>query len=93
MQILEGDEDVVKELYKSISMDNRHSSVAILYQGAIEQKSFGEWSMACKLLDQDSAQKLVPGFEKLDQGKTPIRMISESPNRGKRTFLRLRDTL
>jgi hypothetical protein len=93
MQILEGDEDVVKELYKTIATDQRHSSVAILYQGGIENRSFSQWSMAFKLLDQDSVKELAAGFEEYDLEKTPLSMISDSPNRGKRTFLRLRDTL
>lgn len=93
MQILEGDEDVVKGLYETISVDKRHSSVAILYQGGIENRSFSQWSMAFKLLDQDSAKELASGFEEYDLEKTPIGMISDSPNRGKKTFLRLRNTL
>ncbi len=93
MQIIEGEENIVKELYNTILRDKRHASVEILYQGAIEHRSFNQWSMAFKQLDQDSAQKLVSGFEEFDCQKSPISMIKESQNRGKKTFLRMRNTL
>lgn len=93
MQILEGEADVVKELYETITRDNRHRSVETLYQGPIEHRAFSLWSMAFKILDEDSAQRLVSGFEEYDPEKTPISMIKDSQNRGKKTFLMLRDTL
>ena len=93
MQILEGDEKVIRDLYTTISQDIRHRSVEILYQGTIEQRSFTQWTMAFKLLDQESAQELVLGLEEYDLKKTPISMIKESQNRGKKTFLRMRDML
>ncbi|WDE12987.1 BLUF domain-containing protein [Thalassomonas haliotis] len=93
MQLLEGEESIVKNLYQRILTDNRHTSVELLYQGTIENRAFGEWSMAFKLLDEKAVNALIPGYEEFDRKISPINMIKASPNRGKRTFLSLRDSL
>ena len=93
MQILEGEEEDVKALYQAISNDSRHRSVEVLYQGTIEHRSFSQWTMAFKLLDPEDVEKLLVEYEELDRGKTPINLIKGSRNRGKMTFMRLRETL
>lgn len=93
MQILEGEETDVKTLFHTISNDSRHRSVEVIYQGEINQRSFSQWTMAFELLDQNNARELVAGFEEFDCEQTPISMIKDSPNRGKKSFLWLRDRL
>jgi len=93
MQILEGDEQVVKQLYATIAKDERHTSVQVLYEGEVEKRSFTQWSMAFKVLEPASAEQLLAGFELFDREKTPQGIISDSKNRGKKTFLLLRETL
>jgi hypothetical protein len=93
MQILEGEEQTVKELYATICQDDRHTNLQVLYQGVVKQRSFSEWSMAFKMLDQTSAQQIVAGFEAFDDEVMPQNVISSSQNRGKKTFLLLRETL
>ncbi len=93
MQILEGEKDIVKELFQTIQADDRHTSVEVFYEGEIEARAFAEWSMAFKLLDDSALETIMLGYEDFSKGESPIHMLSESPNRGKDTFLRLRDTL
>lgn len=93
MQLLEGEENTVKNLYQSILTDNRHTSVELLYQGSVENRAFSGWSMAFKVLDENTVDALIPGYEAFERKISPINMIKASPNRGKRTFLSLRDTL
>ena len=45
IQILEGDEGIVKELYSKIRKDNRHSNVRLISQGVIEKRGFQVWNM------------------------------------------------
>ena len=45
IQILEGDEKIVKELYSKISKDNRHSDVKLIAKGVIEKRGFDAWNM------------------------------------------------
>ena len=45
-QTLEGDEAAVRELYESISQDDRHDRVTLLEAGTVEDRTFGRWAMA-----------------------------------------------
>jgi len=93
MQILEGEEAVVKELFQSIYMDNRHTGIDVFYQGNIENRSFGEWSMAFIQFDEENINTLTDGFEVLDKSKSPMSLVKNNPNRGKKMFLSLRDKI
>ncbi|UUO22059.1 BLUF domain-containing protein [Colwellia sp. M166] len=92
MQILEGDKSKVDALYQTIFEDDRHTSLDVFYQGEIEHRSFTDWSMAFKLLDEKMIKDITAGYEGYDKNISPIHMIKNSPNRGKKTFIDLRDT-
>ena len=51
LQVLEGDEPVVRELYQTIESDERHFRVKIIEQRPIEQRSFSAWTMGFVSLD------------------------------------------
>lgn len=93
MQILEGEKDIVKNLFQTISEDSRHRSVEIFYEGAIENRAFTDWSMAFKVIDETAFGRLVMGHEDFDPLTSPMYIVKESPNRGKKAFLSLRETL
>ncbi|MDT3275288.1 BLUF domain-containing protein [Shewanella sp. SP2S2-4] len=93
MQILEGEELNVRALFQTIFKDERHTSVEVFYQGNIDHRAFSEWSMAFKVLDENTVRKMLIGYENFNPEKSPISMIADSPNRGKRTFLKMRDSL
>lgn len=46
VQVLEGDEARVLELYEHISQDERHDSVVLLESGTVDERVFSRWSMA-----------------------------------------------
>lgn len=46
VQVLEGDEVLVRELYEHIAKDPRHDSVALLESGTVDARVFSRWSMA-----------------------------------------------
>ncbi|WP_445385538.1 BLUF domain-containing protein [Robiginitalea sp. IMCC44478] len=46
IQILEGSEKYVREVYTTIKLDPRHSLVEILSEGEIEERLFDKWEMA-----------------------------------------------
>ena len=54
-QILEGEQEKVFELFRTIKADNRHMSVILVWDEPIEERSFKEWSMA--FLDLGNVQK------------------------------------
>lgn len=45
LQVLEGHPQTLKELYRRIHSDPRHTGVVKISQQAIEDREFGEWSM------------------------------------------------
>ena len=45
-QVIEGEEEVLEELFETIQMDDRHGEVTVLHFDPIEERGFGEWAMA-----------------------------------------------
>ncbi|MET0342662.1 MAG: BLUF domain-containing protein [Polyangiales bacterium] len=45
LQVLEGDEAVVRELYEKIARDPRHDRVTVLSEHDTDARSFGDWTM------------------------------------------------
>ena len=46
LQILEGSEDNVREIYNKISLDVRHKDCQIIYEGDSDKRFFSRWEMA-----------------------------------------------
>ncbi|WP_046243805.1 BLUF domain-containing protein, partial [Hymenobacter terrenus] len=46
VQVLEGEEDVLRELYTKIQRDPRHTNVVTLVDEPLPQRKFSAWSMA-----------------------------------------------
>lgn len=93
MQLLEGEEADVKALYQRIKMDERHTLMNVFYQGNIKQRSFGKWSMEAVFLDDEKATKYILDSEEIKIENPISNVMSKKPNRGKKTFLSLRDSL
>ena len=45
IQVLEGDEKAVKNLYEIIKSDKRHDGAIIMSEGEITERQFGNWAM------------------------------------------------
>ena len=45
LQVLEGEEDVVRELYAAIEKDRRHSDCTLLLERKTKARAFSEWSL------------------------------------------------
>ena len=52
IQMIEGDEENVKELYLKIVRDSRHSSILKLTEGWREKRLFSEWRMGFKKMSK-----------------------------------------
>jgi|AntRauTorckE6833_2_1112554.scaffolds.fasta_scaffold01124_6 uncharacterized Fe-S cluster-containing MiaB family protein len=61
LQVLEGDKEKLKSLYKKIEKDPRHKAIVKLHEEAIDERIFGEWSMAFSRISPDQSQE-IPGF-------------------------------
>lgn len=58
IQLLEGDEVEVISLFNRIKLDERHAAVELLEEEEINERIFGEWSMAFEDMG-DPAQQTV----------------------------------
>ncbi len=48
LQVVEGEEKDVKELYEKIKTDERHGGVNVRYASPIDERTFPDWHMAYK---------------------------------------------
>lgn len=46
LQILEGEEPVLRALLKNIAADPRHAGMKVFHQAAVESRTFADWRMA-----------------------------------------------
>lgn len=52
LQLIEGEEQAVKNLYRSICNDKRHKNVVTLKEQTIKDRFFTDWSMGFKSVSQ-----------------------------------------
>lgn len=58
LQVLEGEEEVVKKLYSRIQSDQRHHTATVVVEGPIESRIFKKWSMGYQMVsDQNGLMK------------------------------------
>ena len=69
IQVLEGEEAIVKKRYSIIETDPRHFGILVLTDGHIENRTFPDWSMGFKI---------IPAFEfsQFDQFKNTKERLS-----------------
>lgn len=68
LQVLEGEPEYVHEIFSSIKKDPRNTGVVLLAEETITQRSFPQWSMGFKTLDNFSAGELS-GFTDIFKAK------------------------
>lgn len=59
VQILEGDETTVRELFARIERDPRHDSVTLIDAGTVDERVFSRWAMARVSLDGEPDIPLI----------------------------------
>jgi hypothetical protein len=64
IQLIEGDEKTVKQLYETIFNDPRHDRNIILREGMTENRFFSEWSMSFKSISPEELIA-VDGYQDL----------------------------
>jgi hypothetical protein len=61
MQLLEGEQRALAELYAKIGRDPRHHDLTLIWEGSEDQRQFPSWSMAFRDLDGPDARG-TPGY-------------------------------
>lgn len=87
IQALEGDEEAVMGLYDKIAHDPRHHHVLLVHKEEITERSFSDWSMGFRNLDQMDPSELEGYTDYLEQSFSSD-FYTKNPSRAK-TFLRL----
>jgi hypothetical protein len=61
MQVLEGPDNAVRQLFETILADSRHHGVIVLLERQIERREFADWAMAFRNLS-DPVLRDIPGY-------------------------------
>lgn len=59
LQVLEGAETTLHNLYGKIKADSRHTHVSTLSEGLIEQRIFSDWTMGFQFLSGEDFARLM----------------------------------
>jgi hypothetical protein len=70
MQALEGELNDIERLFETISKDERHRDVLLIYKKPISQRGFPDWTMGFNKID-DTAVNTIVGFSDFLQRPTP----------------------
>ena len=78
IQILEGEEAIINELFNIIKQDAKHHKIKPIYKKPIEERSFPNWTMGFNKINAENVEA-VEGFS--DFWQRPISdFFSDSPN-------------
>lgn len=61
MEVIEGEEDAVRRLFGALEEETHHRDMTALYEGAVDARSFRDWSMSFHHLG-DLRRASIPGF-------------------------------
>jgi hypothetical protein len=86
MQLLEGEESVVRSLYQAIVADVRHCNVNTLIEGPVPARQFSDWSMGFQDLKTVDL-RLVPGYSEFLNVPLVKEEFTVNPTRGQELLL------
>ena len=92
MQVLEGPDEVVNNLFEKIKLDQRHKDVSIISKEQIAARQFSDWGMAFQNLD-NPAVKNEPGYSQFLQDEFTAQVYRENPLRAYIMLLTFRDNM
>lgn len=71
IQVLEGDSDTISNLFRRIKEDERNADLVMIDNSAIDQRTFGAWSMGFRRVDANDRQALAGYTDILDAPYAP----------------------
>ena len=88
-QVLEGEENVVRQTFDSIEKDERHTAIDVLFEGEVEEREFPDWQMGFLNLDGVDIETLQ-GYSDFLSREDNAKDFLENLSRGKRLALMFR---
>ncbi|WP_199611567.1 BLUF domain-containing protein [Flocculibacter collagenilyticus] len=89
-QVLEGDKEVINNLYNKISRDPRHTDIKKVVEEPIEERAFEKWSMAYPKVTTDDLRSIkglndffLAGNSYLDLGEGRAKILLAAFKDGK----------
>jgi len=79
IQVLEGEESIVRPLYEKIAKDERHKNVLTVYVNEIENRTFSNWSMGFNKLTESDIKRVEGYNDFLDQPS--VEFFTDKPSR------------
>ena len=77
LQVLEGTQAHIDELFERIRNDRRHTRALLLLREAIEQRSFSDWTMGTTTATLADLEEAV-GTNDFFQGREPLRQLGDT---------------
>lgn len=92
IQVIEGENDAVMQLYKNIKVDPRHKDVTLLSKDPINKRQFPDWRMGFRNLDQMTEAELEGFSDFLDNDFSPA-YFKDKPTRAYILLLSFKDMM
>jgi hypothetical protein len=86
LQVLEGDAETVRGLFKHICADPRHDNIALLFEELVSERQYRDWSMGFQALDGSEWME----FPNDDGSEKDLRSMAEAMGRAKELLLYVR---
>ena len=83
LQAIEGPETAVNDTFERVREDTRHRGVVMLYRGSAEERSFPDWSMGLRTIEE------LPAGER-DGARSLFDLMRAGPTRGQRLLASFR---
>lgn len=92
LQIIEGETDVIMDLFHAIQADTRHEGIRILHEGDIEKRAFPDWKMAYEPVPSGLLPTLTQAIHRQSLG-LGVDESEEDVSAGRRIFALFMDEL
>lgn len=86
LQVLEGEMDQVRNLFKQITRDERHHQVTLLFEEFVSQPQYPDWSMGFQALDGTELME----FPLEDGQEKDLRSLAQTMGRAKELLIYVR---
>lgn len=90
LQVLEGPDQAIKDLYDTIRKDPRHERQIVLSERNINEREFSQWRMGFVKMSKDSTFDL-PGFEDFFEGEPDLSHCSKDATLTRRILMHFRN--
>ncbi|MBK5929490.1 BLUF domain-containing protein [Halochromatium salexigens] len=86
LQVLEGEADQIRNLFKQISKDERHHQITLLFEELVSRSQYPDWSMGFQTMDGTEWME----FPQEDSNPQDLRTLAQTMGRAKELLMYVR---